>query len=177
MLCFLEDDKGLIWLGTKAGLFQLNPKTEQLKFDKTISKAAYIRRLLQDTKNRIWVASSEGLEIIEGDKTTFFEQSNSQLLSNNIVDVEEDENDGIRPLNKYTYSVKALTPLEDFNTFFETMFDVEEADTIGGIVLKAFGHMPEKDEKVSIDGIKFKVTNSDKRRLLQLKVTLPESEE
>jgi magnesium and cobalt transporter len=92
-------------------------------------------------------------------------------------DVEEPENDGIRPLNKYTYSVKALTSLEDFNKFFETKFDEEEADTIGGIVLKAFGHMPERDEKVTIENIRFKVTNSDKRRLLQLKVTLPETEE
>jgi magnesium and cobalt transporter len=90
-------------------------------------------------------------------------------------DVEEDDNDGIRPLNKHTYSVKALTPVEDFNKFFETAFDEEEADTIGGIVLKAFGHMPQRDESVVIDNITFKITNSDKRRLLQLKVTLPES--
>ncbi len=92
-------------------------------------------------------------------------------------DIEDEDKDGIRPLNKYTYSVKALTTLEDFNRFFETNFDEEEADTIGGIVLKAFGHMPERDEVVVIDGIEFKVTNSDKRRLLQLKVTLPDSEE
>ena len=91
-------------------------------------------------------------------------------------DVEESDNDGIRPLNKYTYSVKSLTSLEDFNKFFETKFNEEEADTIGGIVLKAFGHMPERDEDVTIDELKFKVTNSDKRRLLQLKVTLPETE-
>lgn len=92
-------------------------------------------------------------------------------------DVDDEDKDGIRPLNKYTYSVKALTTLEDFNKFFETNFNEEEADTIGGIVLKAFGHMPEKDEKVVIDNIKFKVTNSDKRRLLQLKVTLPDTED
>jgi magnesium and cobalt transporter len=92
-------------------------------------------------------------------------------------DVEENENDGIRPLNKNTFSVKALTSLEDFNKFFATKFNEEEADTIGGIVLKAFGHMPERDEKVTVNNIRFKVTNSDKRRLLQLKVTLPETEE
>lgn len=92
-------------------------------------------------------------------------------------DIEELDKDGIRPLNKYTYSVKALTPLEDFNKFFETNFDEEEADTIGGIVLKAFGHMPGRDEKVTIDKIKFKVTNSDKRRLVQLKVTIPDEDE
>lgn len=91
-------------------------------------------------------------------------------------DVDESDNDNIRPLNKSTYSVKALTEVEDFNRFFETDFNQEEADTIGGIVLKAFGHMPMTDDEVTIDNILFKITNSDKRRILQLKVTLPDME-
>ncbi len=37
-------------------------------------------------------------------------------------DTEEDGTDDIRPLNKSTYSVKALTPVDDFNEFFETKF-------------------------------------------------------
>ena len=93
------------------------------------------------------------------------------------TDVEESAFDGIRPLNKYIYSVKALTPLNDFNQFFETTFDQEAADTIGGIVLKAFGHMPVRGEKVTINGIIFSVSNSDKRRLIHLKVTLPNTDE
>lgn len=92
-------------------------------------------------------------------------------------DIEENETDDIRPLNKYTYSVKALTPIEDFNAFFETKYDVEQADTIGGIVLKAFGHMPMTEDEIEIEGLQFKITNSDKRRLLQLKVTLPNTDE
>lgn len=92
-------------------------------------------------------------------------------------DTDENEFDNIRPLNTYTYSVKALTPIEDFNQFFETQYDVEQADTIGGVVLKAFGHMPMTDDEVEIDGLAFKITNSDKRRLVQLKVTLPNKEE
>lgn len=87
-----------------------------------------------------------------------------------------DENEYIRPLNKSTYSVKALTPVEDFNTFFESDFNQEESDTIGGVLLRAFGHMPETGEKVEVGNIQFEVTNSDKRRLLQLKVYLPELE-
>lgn len=87
-----------------------------------------------------------------------------------------DENENIRPLNKYTYSVKALTTVEDFNKFFESKFNEEESDTIGGVVLRAFGHMPETGEKINVDNIQFEVTNSDKRRLVQLKVYLPELE-
>ena len=91
-------------------------------------------------------------------------------------DLEEDGTDDIRPLNKYTYSVKALVPVDEFNRFFETKFSEEEADTIGGIVLKAFGHMPATSDEITIDNIQFKITNSDKRRLMQLKVTLPDLE-
>jgi len=91
-------------------------------------------------------------------------------------DTEDDGTDDIRPLNKYTYSVKALTPVDEFNTFFETAFSEEEADTIGGIVLKAFGHMPATNDEIAIGDLVFKITNSDKRRLVQLKVTVPSLE-
>ncbi|RDV24694.1 magnesium/cobalt transporter CorC [Alteromonas aestuariivivens] len=91
-------------------------------------------------------------------------------------DLEEDGTDDIRPLNKSTYSVKALTPVDEFNEFFETRFSEEEADTIGGIVLKAFGHMPATNDEITIGDIHFKITNSDKRRLVQLKVTIPSLE-
>jgi magnesium and cobalt transporter len=80
-------------------------------------------------------------------------------------------------LNKHTYSVKALTSVEDFNRFFETNLNEEESDTIGGVVLRAFGHMPGTDDEITIENIGFKITNSDKRRIMQLKVTLPDSED
>ncbi|MGS0730480.1 transporter associated domain-containing protein, partial [Shewanella sp. 0m-11] len=34
----------------------------------------------------------------------------------------------------------------------------------------AFGHLPERDEKVMIQNIEFKVVNADTRRLIQLRV-------
>lgn len=92
-------------------------------------------------------------------------------------DADDDETENIRPLNKHTYSVKALTTVEDFNQFFNTKFDEEQADTIGGIVLNGFGHMPEKDETITIKDIEFKVNNADGRRLIHLKVTIPKVSE
>lgn len=92
-------------------------------------------------------------------------------------DAEDNVSDGIKPLNKYTFSVKALTSVDDFNNFFDTQFDSEQADTIGGIVINSLGHMPEKDEAIMLDNILFRVNNSDGRRLIQLKVTLPKPEQ
>lgn len=88
-------------------------------------------------------------------------------------DADDEETEDIKALNTYTYSVKALTAVDDFNRYFNTDFDEEQADTIGGIVLNSFGHMPSKDESIVINDIEFKVNNADGRRLIQLKVTLP----
>ncbi|MQP63714.1 magnesium/cobalt efflux protein, partial [Flavobacterium sp. LMO6] len=46
----------------------------------------------------------------------------------------------------------------------------EDADTIGGIVLHAFGHMPAKGESIELQGLTFKVSKANSRRLVQLQV-------
>lgn len=88
-------------------------------------------------------------------------------------DAEDNQTDDIRQVSKHCYMVQALTELDDFNSYFGTEFDEEEADTIGGIVLHKFGHMPEKGEEVHIEDIKFKIQSADTRRIQQLMVTLP----
>ena len=92
-------------------------------------------------------------------------------------DPEENQTEDIRQVSKHVFMVQALTELDDFNEYFKTTFDEEEADTIGGIVLHEFGHMPEKGEEVSIAGITFKIQSADTRRIQQLTVTLPKMEE
>ena len=89
---------------------------------------------------------------------------------------DEDEHNDIRQLPKHVFTVQALTPLEEFNEFFSTEYDTQEADTIGGIILHAFGHMPSRGEIIDIEPLQFKVTNSDNRRIIQLQVTVPKTE-
>ncbi|WOG27341.1 HlyC/CorC family transporter [Endozoicomonas sp. 8E] len=86
-------------------------------------------------------------------------------------DVEEDS--FIKPVEEQTrtFIVKALTPIEDFNEHFESSFSDEEFDTIGGIVLQEFGHMPKRNEFVEINGFRFDVLNSDGRRIRLLRVS------
>ncbi len=72
------------------------------------------------------------------------------------------------------YVVKALTPVEDFNEYFGTRLDDEEFDTIGGLVARAFGHLPKRGETVTLDGLRFKVLRADTRRIHMLELDLPE---
>ncbi|MCM2679092.1 CNNM family magnesium/cobalt transport protein CorC [Echinimonas agarilytica] len=84
-------------------------------------------------------------------------------------DVEDDACD-IRQVGKRLYAVQALTQIDQFNEAFETHFSDEEFDTIGGMVVNAFGHMPERGESIKIDGFTFKVMATDTRRVSQLQV-------
>ncbi|WP_025821533.1 CNNM family magnesium/cobalt transport protein CorC [Shewanella marina] len=79
----------------------------------------------------------------------------------------------IRKVSDNVYMLKALTPIEDFNEKFNTTFSDEEFDTVGGLVSHAFGHLPERNEKIVIGDIEFKVISADTRRLLQLSATFP----
>lgn len=85
-------------------------------------------------------------------------------------DAEEDEGN-IKPFEDNAFIVKALTPVEDFNEFFESGFSEDDFDTIGGIVTQRFGHLPQKDEAVDIDGFNFKILSADNRRIRLLQVT------
>lgn len=69
------------------------------------------------------------------------------------------------------YTVKALTPIEDFNEFFGTTFSDEEFDTIGGLLLNRLGHLPKRGESAEIDHLAFKVLRADSRRIYLLQVT------
>ena len=99
------------------------------------------------------------------------------VLEQIVGDIEDehdvDEDSFIKPVEEQarTFIVKALTPIEDFNEHFESSFSDEEFDTIGGIVLQEFGHMPKRNEFVEISGFRFDVLNSDGRRIRLLRVS------
>ncbi|WP_290539179.1 MULTISPECIES: transporter associated domain-containing protein [Alcanivorax] len=87
-------------------------------------------------------------------------------------DVEE-EDYLIKDLDDHEYTVKALTPIDDFNEHFHCQFSDEEFDTIGGLVMQKFGRLPGRDESVELDGYLFTVLSADGRTIRLLRVTPP----
>ncbi|MDW6003415.1 CNNM family magnesium/cobalt transport protein CorC [Vibrio mangrovi] len=102
------------------------------------------------------------------------------ILEEIVGDIEDETDDedqqDIRKLSKHTFSINALTTIEDFNETFGTHFSDEEVDTVGGLVMTAFGHLPERGEVVQLADYQFKVTSADNRRVVQLQVTIPDTE-
>jgi magnesium and cobalt transporter len=87
---------------------------------------------------------------------------------------DEEEEEFIRRQGDASYLVKALTSVEDFNEYFAVDFDEERADTVGGLVVMELGHLPQRDERVTISDFQFRVVRADKRRIHLLEVHLPQ---
>ena len=68
------------------------------------------------------------------------------------------------------YTVKAHTTLEDFDDYFDSAFDNEDVDTVGGLTVHAFGHLPTRGESVEVGGFRFTVVRADSRRVRLLNV-------
>lgn len=97
------------------------------------------------------------------------------ILEQIVGDIEDehdiDEEDDIRDLGNGSFAVKALTPIEAFNDRFETEFPDEEFDTVGGLVMQRFGHLPARNESTEMDQWRFTVMNADSRRIRWLQAT------
>ena len=57
-----------------------------------------------------------------------------------------------------------------FNEYFEVAFDDRDFDTIGGLTINAFGHLPTRGESIVVDGFRFLVVRADSRRVRLLNV-------
>ncbi|MWP99553.1 CNNM family magnesium/cobalt transport protein CorC [Glaesserella parasuis] len=99
-----------------------------------------------------------------------------QIVGDIEDEFDEEEIEPIRQLSQHTYAVSALTDIERFNQQFAIEFDDEEVDTVGGLVMQAFGYLPKRGEKIELGGMMFKVTSADSRRLIQLRVTVSDEQ-
>jgi magnesium and cobalt transporter len=68
------------------------------------------------------------------------------------------------------FRVKAQTEIADFNAHFGADFTDDEFDTVGGLVLQAFGRLPKRGETATIGDFLFRVVRADSRRLYTLQV-------
>ncbi|WP_349648219.1 transporter associated domain-containing protein [Candidatus Parabeggiatoa sp. HSG14] len=91
------------------------------------------------------------------------------------IDDEHDIDDQvfIKSSRNGLYVVLALTPIEDFNEYFNCEFGDEEFDTIGGLVMQAFGHVPKRSETLQLAGFHFEVARASGRRIFLLRVKPP----
>lgn len=88
------------------------------------------------------------------------------------IDDEHDteEESWIQPMSERRYNVLALTPVGEFNEYFNTKLDSEDYDTIGGLITAELGRVPNRGEHIRVLDMEFRILRADNRRvhLLQL---------
>ncbi|MDB4427124.1 CBS domain-containing protein [Porticoccaceae bacterium] len=86
-------------------------------------------------------------------------------------ETDEHEEAPIKATTSGSFNVEAIAEVSEFNEFFDVGLADDEFDTVGGLVLHAFGRLPEINESIDFDGFTFKVTDGDNRKITQLEVT------
>ena len=79
------------------------------------------------------------------------------------TDIDEEESITVHGRDRYT--VRAITPIDEFNEYFGTALSDQDYDTIGGLVISTFGHLPRRGETTDLAGYNVKVLRADKRRV------------
>ena len=77
----------------------------------------------------------------------------------------EDNEININTHDNNRYTVKALTPISEFNEFFNTEIYDNEYDTVGGFVINTFGYLPKRGEIIDFERFNIKILRADKRRV------------
>ena len=167
-----EDKDDVVGILLAKDLLQLSvDKTEQFEFNEYIRPASFVPEskrlnvlLKEFRQNRSHIAlivdeygGVSGLVTIE--------DVLEQIVGK--IDDEHDDDDeiDIQHHGDNRYSVRALTPLQDFNDFFKTDFINEEIETIGGYLLGHIGHLPERGELLALENLTFKVLSADSRHV------------
>ncbi|GAB6039493.1 HlyC/CorC family transporter [Endothiovibrio diazotrophicus] len=98
------------------------------------------------------------------------------VLEQIVGDIEDehdfDDEKFILQRSEHHYTVKGLTPIDEFNDYFQSAFSDGEFDTIGGLVVNAFGHVPKRGESTRLGRFHVRVLHADKRRIHLLRMTV-----
>jgi gliding motility-associated protein GldE len=99
-----------------------------------------------------------------------------------ISDEFDDEDLVYSKLDEFTYVFEGKTALRDFYRVLK-LTEVElfenqkgESETIAGLVLEIAGSFPKRGDKILFDNYIFEVEALDKKRIKQIKITLPHEE-
>lgn len=157
----------LQYFGNKAKRFKLRDIIRSAVFVPESKKLDVLLRDFRGSRNHMAIVVNEygaaaGLVTIE------------DVLEQIVGEIEDeydfDEGAFIMRRDESNFTAKAHTTIEEFNEYFNSNFDDDGFDTVGGLVLNALGHMPKRGEKVEIEGFRFEVLGADSRKIRLLNI-------
>lgn len=98
------------------------------------------------------------------------------VLEQIVGDIEDefdidDDADNIIATSDGHFRVRALTEVAQFNQAFQTDYNDDDADTIGGLLANHLGRMPRRGERITLPPMIFDVLRADARQVHVLLVS------
>lgn len=159
-------------------LSYFHDKREDFELKKLVRPAAFIpesKRLnillkeFRDSRNHMALVVDEYGGVVG---LVTIEDVLEQIVGEIDDEHDSDEESWIQAMGERHYNVLALTPVDEFNEYFDTRLDSTDYDTIGGYVTGTLGRVPSRGEHVRVGELDFRVLRADNRRvhLLQLDI-------
>jgi magnesium and cobalt transporter len=95
-----------------------------------------------------------------------------QIVGEIADEFDVDEEVNIKQIADNEYIIQGLTTVEDFNNYFKTKLSDKTFETIGGLVMHYFGHVPQRNNIIEIENLNFKVLNATSRKIKLLQLSL-----
>ena len=87
-----------------------------------------------------------------------------------IEDEYDEEEEEIVVIKEDEYIVDGSTKITDVNELIGTKLESEEFDSIGGFIIGHLGRLPEEEEIVEVEEIKFCIESIDKNRIKKIRI-------
>lgn len=154
--------------------FQWNKIIREAFFVPENKKLDDLLKEFQDMKNHLAIVVDE----YGGTSGLITLEDIIEEIVGDISDEFDQDDISYSKIDNYNYVFEGKTALKDFYKVLQTderSFEdnKEEAETLAGFILEITGKFPKINEVILFQGIKFKIEALDKKRIKQIKVTLP----
>lgn len=158
--------KDLIIEGDKGKEFKVTEYMREPLYTFEFKKITELFNEMKKTRNHMAVVLDEyggtvGIVTIE------------DLVEEIVGDIQDEydkERDMIEVIKEDEYVVEGSARLDDVSDLIGVSMESEEFDSVGGLIIGALGRIPENNEEVVIDRIKFVVEEVEKNRIMKVRI-------
>ena len=93
-----------------------------------------------------------------------------EVIVGDIDDEYDEDEEEIQVISSNEFLVDGSTKINDVNEVLGIELESEEFDSIGGYIIGYIKHIPEENEVIEVDGIKFNIESVDKNRIKQIRI-------
>ena len=93
-----------------------------------------------------------------------------EVIVGDIDDEYDEDDEEIQVISSNEFLVDGSTKINDVNEVLGIELESEEFDSIGGYIIGYIKHIPEENEVIEVDGIKFNIESVDKNRIKQIRI-------